>query len=254
MNLSFDKTLVSNYSSSSQISRVLTETWAASNIFCPSCGSRLKQYENNKPVADLYCSRCVSDFELKSKQSPFGTKIADGAYATMIERLSSQNNPHFFLLRYRNLTVTDFMVIPRHYFTPSIIEKRSPLSPTARRAGWIGCNINIGQIPESGKIHYVRDSVVEPRVGILAKWKSTLFLADERSFEAKGWLLDVMKCVDMIQKSDFSLAEVYEFEQYLAGLHPENNHVKDKIRQQLQKLRDYGYIEFSSRGKYTKMM
>ena len=33
-------------------------------------------------------------------------------------------------------------------------------------------------------------------------------------------------------------------------LHPENNHVKPKIRQQLQVLRDAGVLEFVSRGKY----
>ena len=33
-------------------------------------------------------------------------------------------------------------------------------------------------------------------------------------------------------------------------LHPDNRHVRDKIRQQLQVLRDHGYLEFVSRGSY----
>ncbi|MCK5416035.1 hypothetical protein KAI92_01250 [Candidatus Parcubacteria bacterium] len=32
--------------------------------------------------------------------------------------------------------------------------------------------------------------------------------------------------------------------------HPDNNHVKDKIRQQLQLLQDKGYLSFVSRGRY----
>ena len=38
----------------------------------------------------------------------------------------------------------------------------------------------------------------------------------------------------------------------LAGKHPDNHHIKDKIRQQLQMLRDNGIIEFIGRGHYRK--
>ena len=33
-------------------------------------------------------------------------------------------------------------------------------------------------------------------------------------------------------------------------MHPENKHIKDKIRQQLQFLRDRGYLKFINKGKY----
>jgi type II restriction enzyme len=39
-------------------------------------------------------------------------------------------------------------------------------------------------------------------------------------------------------------------ERSLAQLHPANRHVRDKIRQQLQVLRDLGLLEFVGRGKY----
>ncbi|HLD00088.1 MAG TPA: Dam-replacing domain protein, partial [Patescibacteria group bacterium] len=42
----------------------------------------------------------------------------------------------------------------------------------------------------------------------------------------------------------------YVFENELSRLHPDNRHVKDKIRQQLQILRDKDYLEFIARGKY----
>jgi len=32
--------------------------------------------------------------------------------------------------------------------------------------------------------------------------------------------------------------------------YPDNQHIKDKVRQQLQVLRDRGYLEFTSRGNY----
>lgn len=59
-----------------------------------------------------------------------------------------------------------------------------------------------------------------------------------------------MRCIERLGKSDFTLDEVYVFENELQQLHPENKHIKDKIRQQLQVLRDKGYLDFVSRGQY----
>ena len=36
----------------------------------------------------------------------------------------------------------------------------------------------------------------------------------------------------------------------LSKKHPDNHHIKPKIRQQLQFLRDKGYLEFVERGRY----
>jgi hypothetical protein len=44
-----------------------------------------------------------------------------------------------------------------------VIEKRKPLAPTARRAGWTGCNILLRDIPEAGKIFVVRDGAPLPK-------------------------------------------------------------------------------------------
>jgi type II restriction enzyme len=68
--------------------------------------------------------------------------------------------------------------------------------------------------------------------------------------DTRGWLLDVMKCVESLGKRDFTLDEVYAFERHLGDLYPGNQNVKPKIRQQLQYLRDRGFIEFVSRGNY----
>ena len=48
-------------------------------------------------------------------------------------------------------------------------------------------------------------------------------------------------------QGEFSLVEVYAFESELARLHPDNRHVKDKIRQQLQLLRDKGILDFAGK-------
>ena len=46
---------------------------------------------------------------------------------------------------------------------------------------------------------------------------------------------------------------MYEFENRLSIQFPQNNHIKDKIRQQLQILRDQNMIEFIGRGLYKKI-
>ncbi len=253
MKLLFNAKLADNYTSQSQKIRVLTEAWVDDAIFCPNCGQLdINRYPNNQPVADFYCSNCKEEYELKSKQFNIGTKIVDGAYRTMIERLRSSNNPNFFLLNYdlKSYEVLNFIVIPKHFFVPEIIEKRKPLSLTARRAGWIGCNILLNHIPQTGKIFFVRDRQVEPKEKVLADWKKTLFLRDEKEISAKGWLLDIMVCIEKIGRKEFSLDEMYVFENKLSRKHSDNRHIKDKIRQQLQVLRDKGYLEFTGKGNY----
>jgi len=253
MNLSFDKKLADGYTSQSQKIRVLTEHWVNNQIFCPNCGRLdIDKYGNNKPVADFFCSSCKEDYELKSKKETIGNKIVDGAYGTMIERLQSSHNPNFFLLNYnlQNLDVLNFLVIPKHFFVPEIIEKRKPLSKIARRAGWVGCNILLQGIPQTGKIFFVKNRHVEPKGKVLANWKKTIFLREEKQISARGWLLDTMRAVEKLAKHEFILDDVYVFESELRKLHPENQHIKDKIRQQLQILRNKGYLEFVGRGKY----
>lgn len=62
-----------------------------------------------------------------------------------------------------------------------------------------------------------------------------------------------MRCLDQLSGNEFTLDEVYKFENELKAKYPENNFVKDKIRRQLQVLRDMNVIEFVARGKYRKV-
>jgi len=230
----------------------MTEYWVGNSIFCPNCGNTLKQFANNRPVADFYCKDCLEEYELKSKNGDMGTKIIDGAYLTMIERLLSENNPNFFFLTYNHSTleIKNFLTIPKYFFVPSIIERRTALSQTARRAGWVGCNIVMSSIPEFGKIFYIKDGVIKSKNEVLDQWNKTQIIKSTSNIEAKGWLLDVLVCVDRIKKHEFSLDEVYAFETYLKSTHSSNNNIRAKIRQQLQFLRDKNVIEFIGQGRY----
>ena len=244
--------LASRYKSPSQKARVLTEAWVASNIYCPACGINIKKYESNRPVADFYCTKCIEEYELKSKINSIGSKIVDGAHKTMLERLASNNVPNLFLLSYslQDYSVLDFLIIPKHFFVSSIIERRAPLSSGARRAGWVGCNILLDGIPKSGRIFYIKNRHVESKGTVLETWEKTLFLRDEKEDLSKGWILDIMRCIDSLSKKEFNLNEIYDFEKDLRVLHQNNKHIKDKIRQQLQFLRDKDYLSFVGKGRY----
>jgi type II restriction enzyme len=254
MNLSLNTKLAEGYSSNSQIAIVLTENWVKENSYCPCCGETpLNEFENNRPVADFHCNKCKEEFELKSKSGKFSTTINDGAYSAMIERINSNRNPNFFFLTYsKNWSVNNFLIIPKQFFTTEIIVKRKPLSNSAVRAGWVGCNINISNLAEAGKVFLIKDSKLIDRKIVESSFKRTLFLR-EKSSDSKGWILDILRCVDLIQKETFTLEDIYQFEEKLKLKYPSNNFIKDKIRQQLQLLRDKGMLEFVSRGNYKKI-
>lgn len=241
------------FQSASQNARVWTEDWVLREMYCPACGtSPLIDFPNNQPVADFFCGTCREQFELKSKNAKsLGRKIVDGAYATMMDRLASDSVPSLMVLRYdgSEKQVRNLSVIPKPFFTPDIIERRKPLAETARRAGWVGCNILIHKIPKAGRIDLITEQVARPRDQVLAAWQRTEFLRTKVG-TSKGWVLDVLTCVEALGPVEFTLAEIYAFENTLSALHPENNNVRPKIRQQLQVLRDAGLLKFLGRGRY----
>ena len=60
----------------------------------------------------------------------------------------------------------------------------------------------------------------------------------------------MLNVVRGIGRREFSLAEVYAHEAALARLYRQNRFVRPKIRQQLQILRDLGFVGFEDRGHY----
>lgn len=68
-----------------------------------------------------------------------------------------------------------------------------------------------------------------------------------------AWKKDVFECLLKLKNDVFSLQEVYAFTRELSQIHPRNQNVKAKIRQQLQYLRDIGLVEFTKPGLYKKL-
>ena len=255
MDFHFDNTLAESYNSNSQKVRVMSENWVGKNMFCPICGNpHIANLDNNMPVADLQCNNCGEIYELKSKQGKIGNKINDGAYSTMIERINNSSNPDLFIMSYsKDYQVTDLLLIPKFFFVESIIEKRKPLSSTARRAGWSGCNIVFGDVPTQGRIKIIENQRVHATDEIVENYAQIKKL-QTNNLDSRGWLMDVLNCVNAIESTDFSLQDIYYYAEQLQNKHKNNHNVEAKIRQQLQILRDKGFIEFTTRGHYKKLL
>jgi type II restriction enzyme len=145
--------------------------------------------------------------------------------------------------------VHNLILIPSFFFSPAAIQKRKPLSPNARRAGWVGCNILLSEIANDGKIRMVSQGTALASDTVRIRYNLVRPLS-QVAVNTRGWALDVLRIIREIGKTQFALADVYAFEGALADIYPENRNVRPKIRQQLQVLRDLGYISFEGRGQY----
>jgi type II restriction enzyme len=240
------------YKSASQRARVGTESWGAANLFCPSCQSpRLRPAPQGFAAVDYFCPSCESPFQLKSQSKPIGAKIVDAAYSEMKRAIVEDRTPNLYVLHYdlADWAVRTVILVPHFAFALSAVEKRPPLSPTARRAGWVGCNILLDKIPEDARIPIVQSGKFRTTSEVRSAYQRLRPLEKLKS-ETRGWTLDVLNVVRSLHKPEFSLADVYAHTAALAKLHPNNAHVRDKIRQQLQVLRDLGLLQFLGAGDY----
>ena len=250
MNLSMTADLAAAYTSGSQRARVVTEFWGEHNLYCPNCPSpSLKRLANNTQASDFQCSDCGYWYQLKGQKSPIRSRVNDGAYEAMLSAIRRDETPNFLFLQYELLTwrIRHLLLVPRFAFTPSAIIRRNALSPTARRAGWVGCNIALDRIPVDARIELVKAEVITPAAEVREQFQKAKRL-EPISAKTRGWTLDVLNIVRRLGKTEFTNEDIYARSRELESLHPDNRHIKDKIRQQLQVLRDTGFLEHVGSG------
>ena len=241
-----------SYKSLAQRARVITEAWAGQNLFCPCCmAERILPSPPNTRAVDFWCGSCSERFQLKAKSSAIVNKVVDGAYTTMLAALRSDVAPSLFLLRYNLLSwnVVDLLLVPHFALSPSSLERRRPLSATARRAGWVGCFIVLSNIPLDARIPMVQGGVPLSSACVRQRFNRLRPLKEIDAAD-RGWTLDVLNVVRGLRKVDFENGDVYAESRKIESLHPDNRHIRDKIRQQLQFLRDAGFIEHVERGRW----
>ncbi len=71
----------------------------------------------------------------------------------------------------------------------------------------------------------------------------------------KGWLNLTLRGVLEVTESEFDIQELYDVCSPIAAAeYPNNRHVRQKLSEQLQKLRDLGLVEFVKRGHYRRTL
>src|SRR6266700_2460169 len=223
MNLQCSVDLASKYKAGSQIARVLSEDWCTRELYCPACDSnRLTGSKPNNPAVDFECAKCDQPFQLKSLRNWNPRRIVDAGYAAMLRAIRADRTPNLLVLQYSTTwLVQNLLLIPRMFFTESVVEKRKPLGPGARRAGWIGCNILMGEIPPDGKIPMICFGVPVRKERVREEFSRVKQLADLPP-SLRGWTLDVLRVVRQLGKPGFTLEDMYVFEPELKALHPKN--------------------------------
>jgi type II restriction enzyme len=252
MNLSMTAEIATAYTSGSQRARVVTEFWGEHNLYCPNCSSpNLSRLSHNTKASDFSCPNCRFWFQLKGQKTRLGHSITDGAYRAMMDAIRSDAAPNFYFMHYDLATwsVRNLLLVPSFAFPPSAIVKRNPLSATARRAGWVGCNFNLSLIPSDARIPVVTESVARPATEVRERFQRVKPL-QEISTAQRGWTLDVLTAIRSLKKTEFTNEDVYRLVPHFEKLHPGNRHIKDKLRQQLQVLRDAGFLEHTARSEW----
>lgn len=154
----------------------------------------------------------------------------------------------------------------RNYEYGLLVDDKSLLSEIQKDFKELSDNVNTGTIKKSD-LESVRNILADIPKNQLIKLPSYSIKTEspEQIFdvieipseiiakELKSWRLDVFNCLNNLPQQQFTLTDVYSYENYLKTLHPQNNNIRDKIRQQLQVLRDLGLVEFLGYGNYKKL-
>jgi hypothetical protein len=126
--------------------------------------------------------------------------------------------------------------------SPSAIIKRKPLSSTARRAGWVGCNFALNRVPVEARISVVTESEVSPEKVVREQFRrvkplkeitvgrrccAAPILGQSGSSAPPSWTLDVLNAIRRLGKTEFATANAYAFTRELEQLHPNNWQVRD---------------------------
>lgn len=251
MLLRCDVSAADRYTSQTQKSRVLSESWFQSNAYCLSCESdNLCATMANTKATDFICPNCDQNYELKTFRTKPKRTLVDGAYSSLMGRILSGSVPTLMMLeRNDKWEIQSLTAIHNLFLTPDVVQQRKPLSATARRSGWVGCNIRLDQIASDALIEVVGPrGANEPRVVRDAFQRFNALKSINPRM--RGWTTLALQVIRSLGRDVFTLSDLYGKEDHFAGRYPANRNIRPKIRQQLQILRDFGYLQFLGNGVY----
>lgn len=251
LNIRCDTAIAELYKSAAQRSRVISEGWFSTFGYCLACDQdNLTRTPANTKAADFSCKACGQQYELKTFSRRPSKYLVDGAYKAMLSKIQARRAPTMLLLeRSFYWEVINLTAVHSAFLTPTVIERRPPLSPTARRAGWVGCKIRLDCIASDGEISLIREGLVIPHPDVrhaFARVSGLITLPPVK----RGWTTLTLLAIRGLNAPSFTLEQVYQQEELFSESYPNNRNVRAKIRQQLQVLRDLGLVAFEGQGRY----
>jgi type II restriction enzyme len=250
MNLAMPGHLAERFTSEAQRTREISETWGEENLFCAACPSpRLQRLPGSTKGKDFVCPKCEVYYQLKAHRSTLGNRVADGQYDAMMSLLSSNARPHFLLMQYQRAdwSVLNLVLVPSFLLPPSSIHRRKPTWPKGRNKPWVGCDVMLDRVPPQGRISLIANRQIFSPKAVRSDLQQ-LSVLQKGKFESRGWKLEILRVVTSLGKAEFTNHDVYAHESELAAIFPHNSNIQEKIRQQLQYLRNSGFLEHVSSG------
>jgi len=146
-----------NWKSKSRIIGEACEYYVKQNIRCIRCNTNnFEKCRNNEKSMDLICMDCAQKYQIKAKKSTEKEieniklkhifKTIGGEYSTTLYNVSK--NIDYIIILYENhsYAIKNILYIKNEHITTDCIIPRTPLSLTAKRAGWQGCTIVFNNI------------------------------------------------------------------------------------------------------------
>jgi len=238
------------FRSGAQWARDFTERWWAERGYCFACHSddRLEVLENNAPCWDFRCRACGHPFQLKGSLNKSGTTVQDGSYKVMTDYIRRMMSPTFVLLRYtRDRTVPQVAAVHCVFITKDAIVPRKPLTA---RPSYVMCSVRLADIPMQAKISVVENFSFVKKDKVREQFQKLSSL-ENRQVKGRGWMALILNLTQRLPAGNFRVDDLLAFRNEIEKQFPDNRHVREKVRQQLQFLRNAGLVQFvDNRGTF----
>jgi hypothetical protein len=141
-----------NWKSESRIVGEACEYYIKSNIKCVRCNdNNFEKCKTNEQSKDLICISCNQKFQVKAKNATQKQvnniknknkfKTIGGEYSTTLKNINEQIDYFIILYEKQSYKIINILYIKNENINSDCIIPRKPLSITAKRSGWQGCNI-----------------------------------------------------------------------------------------------------------------
>lgn len=141
-----------NWKSESRIIGEACEDYVKNKMKCIRCNNNnFEKYKKNEKSKDLICVSCNQKYQIKAKsathkkvdniKSKKKFKTIGGDYSTTLNNINDKIDYLIILYEKQSYTILNILYITNENINSNCIIPRKPLSSTAKRAGWQGCNI-----------------------------------------------------------------------------------------------------------------